>query len=638
MARGSAARDGFVSLTVRTALGLAAAFLLVDLWQIAVVRPASLTWPHVGALAGLYLAGAGVATAAVLGMAALARVSLRERGPVLRAALACAGLFLVAQELVLRELPSRSPWKLRVTAAAALLALACLPPLAALLRRGRSGRRTAAVVVLLLAVGAWGAVHGFTGRGGGATAPRTAVRPTGPNIVLVTIDTLRADHLSCYGYDRPTSPNIDAFAREATLFTRAYSQSSWTKPATASLLTSHYPTMHGANLEVSRLADAETLVFEPMRAAGYITAVFSGNPWITPEYGFDQGVDRFYSVYDERFARVTLLMQALKRVNRLVESQARVYNGVKTLVQGELSTTARDARLNAEALLWLAAQGDRPFFAYLHYMSPHHPYDPPPPWDTKFNPHPHDPPVTYYPRKSFYFYEEGEPLSPDRLADMIGRYDGDIGFVDDVFGRLVAELRRTGLLERTVVIVTADHGEEFFEHRNWGHGHSVYNELLHVPLIVRWPAAFRPGARVDEPVMSADVVPTILALAGVAPTAPLAGQSLVPLGGGAALAGDDGDRVYSELLYRYGAGYSLQGRERKLVETVIGGETRQTLFDLTVDPREQRNVLDGKPGDGALVSHLDGLRRWAGEHHVAAGETTITPDMDQRLKALGYVN
>jgi arylsulfatase A-like enzyme len=630
MARGRAARDGFVTLAVWTAIGLAATFLLVDVWQVALVRPASLTWPHVAALAGLYLAGAALAAVAVLGLAAVAGAARGARAAIPRAVLAAAGLFLVLQELVLRELPSRSPWKAWVTGGAALLALALVAPLAAVLRRARPGRRTAAVVAVLLGVGAWGAVHGFAGHGGDERAQHAAARPTGPNVVLVTIDTLRADHLSCYGYDRPTSPNIDAFAREATLFTRAYSQSSWTKPATASLLTSHYPTMHGANLELSRLSDAETLVFEPMREAGYTTAVFSGNPWITPEYGFDQGVDRFYSVYDERFARVTLLMQALKRVNRLVEGQARVYNAVKMLVQGELSTTARDARLNAEALPWLAAQGDRPFFAYLHYMSPHHPYDPPPPWDTKFNPHPHDPPVTYYPRKSFYFYEEGEPLSPDRLADMIGRYDGDIGFVDDVFGRLVAELRRTGLLDRTVLIVTADHGEEFFEHRNWGHGHSVYNELLHVP--------FAAGARVDEPVMAVDVVPTILALAGVTSTAPMTGQSLVPLGSGKALPGGDGDRIYSELLYRYGAGYTLQGRDRKLVETVIGGQTRQTLFDLAADPREQRNILDGKPEHGALVSHLDGVRRWAAEHRVAAGETTITPDMDQRLKALGYVN
>jgi arylsulfatase A-like enzyme len=635
MARGRAPRAGFVSTVLGTAVGLGVLFLLVDVWQVALVRPASLGWGHVGALAGLYFAGALGSALLLFGAAALLRVSLAERAPLLRAALLSAGLFLVLQELALRQLPSRSPAKPWATAGAALAALVVLPLAAAALRRARRGALAGTLAALLVVAGGWGAVHGFRATGD-AGRVRGAPAAPGPNVILITIDTLRADHLSCYGYARPTTPNLDAFAREAALFTRAYSQSSWTKPATASLLTSHYPTMHGANLESSKLADGETLVFETMRDAGYATTVFSGNPWVTPEYGFHQGVDRFYSVYDERFARVTLLMQALKRVNRLVEGKARAYNAVKMLVQGELSTTARDVRLNAETFGWLAANGERPFFLYLHYMSPHHPYDPPPPWDTRFNPHPHDPPVTYYPRKSYYFYEEGAELTPDQRADMIGRYDGDIGFVDDVFGKLMAELRRLRLLDRTVVIVTADHGEEFFDHRNWGHGHSVYNELLHVPLLVRWPAAFAPGMRVDDAVMTIDVVPTILALAGVPAPPGLAGASLVPLGQGAAPAA--GDRAYSELIYRYGSGYTLQGRERKLVETVVGGQTRRTLFDLLADPGEQRNVLDGKPEHGALVTRLDGVRRWAAEHRVDAAEATITDDMDKRLKALGYVN
>jgi arylsulfatase A-like enzyme len=271
-------------------------------------------------------------------------------------------------------------------------------------------------------------------------------------------------------------------------------------------------------------------------------------------------------------------------------------------------------------------------------MSPHHPYDPPPPWDTRFNAHPHVPAVTYYPRKSFFFYEEGAALAPDELADMIGRYDGDVGFVDDVFGQLLAALTSRGLLDRTIVIVTADHGEEFFEHGSWGHGHSLYNELLHVPLLVRWPAAFPPGTRLDVPVMSVDVMPTILELTHVPPPAGLAGRSLVGLAGARASAAVEDERVYSELIYRYGSGYSLQGRERKVLETVVGGVTRRSLFDLDADPAERRNVLDGVPAHQALVGRLDGVRRWATEHRIAAGEATITEDMDQRLKALGYVN
>jgi arylsulfatase A-like enzyme len=619
-----------VTRAVRTALVLGPVFALVDLWQVALRNPASLSATNVIALVLLY-----VAAAAAAGMIVFL---VFRRAELARALLVCVGSFFLAEEVSLRALPPLSPWRPWAVLALAAVAAAALVPVARLVRARRVPRAMAALGALLLVVGGVGAVRGF-GRGGGehgggAVDDEAARRP---NLLLITIDTLRADHLGCYGYERPTSPVLDTFAREGVLFRRAYAQSSWTKPSTASLLTSHYPSMHQATLERSKLSDAETLLPEVLRDHGYTTAVLSGNPWVTAEYGFDQGVDWFYSIYDERFARVTLFMTTLKRVNKWVQSNPRGYNLVKRLVQGELSTTARDEHLAGEAEKWLARGRDRPFFLYMHLMSPHHPYDPPPPFDRIFTRAPVDAPVTVYPRKSYYFYEQGDPLPDAQRADMIGRYDGDILFADGVLGRLLATLRRLDLLDHTVVVVTADHGEEFYDHANWGHGHSLYDELLHVPLVMRYPAGLPAGKRIDEVVMAVDVMPTLLALAGVPPPPTLAGRSLVGLAAGHGLGAPV--EAYSELLYRYGNGWTLVRDDRKLLETSVGDDRRQSLFDLAADPRETRNLLDGqRDGVAPWARRLAELRTWAESHRVDAGEVHISDEMDRRLKALGYVN
>jgi arylsulfatase A-like enzyme len=511
-------------------------------------------------------------------------------------------------------------------------------PLARRFRHGATRPWLGAAVAMLLVVGGLGAAVGFWPGGSSAVRPAAegSQAANRPNVLLVTIDTLRADHVGCYGYDRPTTPVLDALAREGMLFTQAFAQSSWTKPSTASLLTSHYPTMHQMNLDHSKLAEAEVLLTEVLQGQGYETAILSGNPWVTPEYGFDQGVDYFYSVYDERFARATVFMRALKRVNRFVDRHDTVYNLIKRGVQGELSTTERDDILGAEAARWLAQPRAHPTFLYVHFMSPHHPYDPPPPFDRAFVQKPQDPPVTAYPRKSYFFHEQGDRLPPEQYDDMVGRYDGDILFVDTVFGKLLARMRELDLLERTVVIVTADHGEEFFDHSNWGHGHSVYNELLHVPLLVRFPARITANGRIDEPVMSVDVMPTILELASAPATGTFAGRSLVPLMEGRAWS--HSPEAFAELLYRYGQGRALVQGEKKLVETIVGQDRRTMLYDLKSDPGETRNILDGLPQPLPQERRLAEVRAWAEEHRIDAAEAHVSEDMKGRLKALGYVN
>jgi arylsulfatase A-like enzyme len=271
----------------------------------------------------------------------------------------------------------------------------------------------------------------------------------------------------------------------------------------------------------------------------------------------------------------------------------------------------------------------------MQYMSPHHPYDPPPPYD-KFVPDRSITPVTWYPKKSYFVFEHGEPLSEPQRQDMIARYDGDILFADTMVGRLLDELRRQDLLERTVVIITADHGEEFYDHQNWGHGQSVYDELIHVPLIVRVPGEERRGRRIGQPVMSVDVMPTLLALTGSESPPDLAGGSLVPpLRGGESTAAPE---AYSELVYTYGGARALVEDHEKLVTKTQSEETRRELYDVAADPREQQNLVERQTdgGDG-LARRMAAVQTWAGQRVAQATDAHVGAETSNRLKALGYV-
>jgi arylsulfatase A-like enzyme len=597
----------------------------VDLFQVAVRAPGSLGATGVAWLGALYLAptAAGALAGRLAGL----------RPATTRALLVAGGLALFAVETALRELPPDAPAHAWIVAAIAIAALAATWVLRALFAR-RVPAWAAAAAALVLVAGATGAASGF-GHGRGPDAPAEQSPGTGdrPSVLVIVVDTLRADHLGCYGYGRPTSPALDRLASEGALFERAFSQSSWTKPATASLFTGRFPLQHQALYERSRLPDAETTIPEALRQRGYRTAVLSANPWVTPEYGFDQGVDDFVSVYDERFTRVTLFMTVLKRISQVVDGKLRLYNKVKYLVLGELSTTARDVRLVDAAVAWLGAHGARPFFLYLHMMSPHHPYDPPKPFD-RFVPDPQHAPVKNYPHKRYEFFAHGDPLPEPDLADMVARYDGDILHADTEIARLLAALDREGLARTTTVVVTADHGEEFYDHRNWGHGQSLYNELIHVPLIVRAPGRIPPGIRSPRPVMHVDILPTLLALAGASrpPSVPPIAESLLDV-----VAGKSGtaDRpILSELIYRAAQGEVVISGDRKLLAVRRADELVQQVFDLTHDFAERAPITSQSD-----IEPLDRLRvdtRRALERAQSAAEDATTDTNREHLRDLGY--
>jgi len=370
---------------------------------------------------------------------------------------------------------------------------------------------TAAAVASLL-VG--GAVHAFgPARDDGPAVHAAAGDGPRPNVLVFLVDTLRADALSCYGYERPTSPEVDAFAADAVRFDDCRATTSWTKPSVASLLTSLYPTSHACVQQREILVpDAETLP-EVMRAAGWRTAAFVDNPFVTPEFGFGQGYDHVDYVRPSVFANGTLLGKVLfmTRVLSLVGEPFGV---------GEHSDRGARVLVEEGLLPWIDEGGDAPWFAYVHTMEPHLPYDPPRADAEAFG-FPAGADYGFPPKYNGILPFQTAPDPPEGVRESLrAQYDGEVREASRWFGRAIDALRERGLLEKTIVVLVADHGEEFHEHGGWTHGHSLHPEVLRVPLVVRVPdlvggAAAGRGRHVAGVASLLDVFPTIVDLAGV---------------------------------------------------------------------------------------------------------------------------
>jgi arylsulfatase A-like enzyme len=345
-----------------------------------------------------------------------------------------------------------------------------------------------------------------------AMAELPTIAPNAPNIVLVVLDTVRADHLSGYGYNRPTSPNIDRLGRGGTLFETAIAPSSWTLPSHASMLTGTYPHIHHVERPDQELASGFPTLPWALRQAGYRTAAFSANTFFfSRSTGLGQGFihfgDFFLSVSD-----------ALAQVNF-------VWRFDKLLIRAGVAQNfvgrQRAARINRAALNWIDGS-HRPFFLALNYLDAHDPYVPPQPWRHRFSKRPD-------PGGRLNIGQNILPkLTSSQIHDEMNAYDGGIAYEDNQLGRFFEELDRRGLLANTLLVVTSDHGEAFGEHGLVGHANALYFPLVHVPLIFHWPGHVPAGMRVAQPVSTKDIAATILALAGQS-AQEFPGESLAPL-------------------------------------------------------------------------------------------------------------
>jgi arylsulfatase A-like enzyme len=328
----------------------------------------------------------------------------------------------------------------------------------------------------------------------------------GPNILLIILDTVRAASLSLYGHDRPTTPNLERFAREGVVYELAIAPSSWTLPAHASIFTGRDPNLLNADWWIPLDGTYPTLA-EVLSDAGYATAGFSANlAYANRETGLARGFARFDD-YTRTAGEALRTSVMLKRTARRL--------GLGRLLNDDWNGRRKADHVSGSFLDWLAdVPEDRPFFAFLNYMDGHDPYHAPPPFDT-----------LYAPRSPFLPLDWGSVPSEAVVRSWTDWYDRSITYLDAELGRLFEELRARGQLDNTIVVVTADHGEHLGEFGFMRHGSTLYMPVLHVPLIVRYPAAVPENVRVAAPVPTRDIAATVTALAGV-PHDRIGGRSL----------------------------------------------------------------------------------------------------------------
>jgi arylsulfatase A-like enzyme len=392
-----------------------------------------------------------------------------------------------------------------------------------------------------------------------------------PDIVLIVVDTLRADHLGAYGYVRETSLNIDALAARGALFEAAWGAAPWTLPSIMSIMTSRYPSGHRVENDGLRLESHIPTLAQTFEAAGYATGGFVSHIYVTETFGFSRGFQRFedFDLDDPAY-------------------------------QLEAGMEPDATRVTDAARLWLAEQGERPVFLFVHYFDPHWPYEPPDEFRALF-------PSDYrgdldagYDSIS-RFQDRQVDMPEDYRAFLLDRYDGEIRYVDREIGRLLDGLREAGRADRSWITVTSDHGEEFKEHGSVGHGRNLYEEVVRVPLIIAGPVAGtegHAGRRIAAPVSGIDLFPTLIDLADLERRPPgLEGTSLVPalVPGGESAPGVDSHAgiVISETVRLNTYQKALRRGERKLIQFM--GQNRSELYDLALDPLEKDDLATSRP-------------------------------------------
>lgn len=337
-----------------------------------------------------------------------------------------------------------------------------------------------------------------------------------PNLLIVVMDTVRADHLSAYGYSRATSPNFERLAREGTLFENAISTSSWTLPAHASLLTGRLPHEHGAihwayTLHLPNIA-------EELRRRGFRTGAFSANTlYFTRQKGFGGGFIHFEDVFTS----------AADMAIRTAYGRLYVWYVVRHTWPGDLPGRKWAENVNANFLRWIDRGPKQPFFVILNYFDAHDPYLPPQPYRSMFSqiPNPGG-------ELNDVFWRM-RPRKPEMVQSEMDAYDGGIAYVDAQIGRLMAGLEARGLKQNTLVIILSDHGELFGEHDIYLHRNSLYRPLIRVPMVFYWPGHIPAGVRVSPPVTLASIPATLLDLLGSGTQSLFPFPSLVPLWSGA---------------------------------------------------------------------------------------------------------
>jgi len=432
-----------------------------------------------------------------------------------------------------------------------------------------------------------------------ATASCSSAGEADFNVVLISIDTLRADHLSCYKYPKTTSPAIDEFRKDAVLFRRCMAQAASTLPSHASIFTSLIPSHHTAFFTRGQSLPGNMLTMaEIFKQKNYRTVSFNDGGQVDAKFGLDQGFDQYKSFTDEQ------------------QSFARIVNHTEEWLE-------KNKKENNK----------RKFFLFLHTYETHHPYTPAEKYLKQIETEAYDGPLPrHISVELIHQINRGEvTLSDADKKHLVNTYDAEIRSMDDSFKQLTEYLKKNGLYDNTLIIFTSDHGEEFGEHGMWGmHSNSLYNEQLHVPLIVKLPQSRYAGRKVNRIVRSIDILPTLTALLGDKASVELEGVDLVPLMQGRKLKSDivvisqlDAPKTFVPeawtIIYKKWKLFNLR------------------LYDLNKDPAE---TIDLAGQNKHLIKKLNNYTTDYINKKKPAGSSKVNLDdaLKDKLKSLGYVN
>ncbi len=498
-------------------------------------------------------------------------------------------------------------------------------------------------------------------------------RRDAPNVILFLIDTLRADHLSCYGHYRRTSPRLDAFAESATLYAAAVSPGAWTPPSHASIFTGTYPSRHGVDRTHPYLDSSLTTLPEYLKARGYRTYGVSSNYWIGTATCFDRGFDVFHHSWQLLQAHTNPALERQRRRDpdyagastprSLVE---RLRAGVNRLDAAFWRYCCRPVmdvdkgarRVNRTVLRWMREweRMEAPFFAFVHYMEPHLPYVAP----VRFR---HRHLNDRYRRRARTINQHALKFVSGRLAmtdddfDVLGRlYDGEVSYTDHCIGELLDALHATKLLDRSIVIVTSDHGENLGDHGLMDHMFSVHESIVRAPLIVRYPGGEHTGIE-GGLVQTHDLFPTIARLtngangSGANPADALRDQfqarPLPPFGVPREYAISELNEIQPPihiLARRYpDFDWRVYNRSLRAVRTptekyIRAADGTEELYAVATDPGEQADLAATHPERvQALRAWLDGWEANLTRPEVRANDRELDPDLRQRLQDLGYL-
>ncbi|SFS11575.1 Arylsulfatase A [Halomicrobium zhouii] len=460
------------------------------------------------------------------------------------------------------------------------------------------------------------------------------------DVVLVTVDSLRADHVGWQGYDRETTPNLDELADEARVFSRAFAHACSTRPSFPSILTSSYALMYGG---FERLSADRTTLAEALSRGGYRTAGFHSNLYLSADFGYDRGFDAFY---DSR-TDPSVTAKARNAVKRNLDSDGLVYRTLQGLFNATEKRTGIEvgspyvdaAELTDLALEWVRDEAEEgPRFLWVHYMDVHHPYVPPADYQRRFRDDPvSDRDAVQLRRKML---EAPEDVTDGERQTLLDLYDAEIAYVDREVDRLL-EAVRSAWGDDTVVAFTADHGEEFADHGGFSHSATFYDEVLHVPFLLADGTSGEPDRTNEQPdgtsgesddlVGLLDLAPTLVDCAGLARPDAFEGSSLLD---------DDFDR--SEVIAEWAdtdpeseaRRYAIRSEDWKYVRLDDGTER---LFALPSDPGERNDVVDAMPEVAdEFRARLRDHRKLLAETNRDLGDVRMEEDVAERLRLLGY--